>query len=366
MDTAERIRFDAQVLREHAARLFAAAGMEHAKADVIARVLMEGELLGHDTHGLALAPRYLEEIASGSMATEGAPRVVRDTGACVTWDGLRLPGVWLVDTAMDLALARAPVHGCVTIVIRNSHHIGCLAAFLERATGQGLLALLSSSDPSQASVAPYGGTEPLFTPNPIAAGIPTGGTPILIDVSASITTNNMAARLLREGRRYPAPCLLDAGGAPTDDPGVLRQGGTILPAGGLDHGQKGYGWALIAESLTQGLSGFGRADRPRGWGASVFLQVLDPEAFGGRDAFTRQTDWLSSACAGNAPRLGVEKVRVPGAAGLQRKAAALATGLALRKPVVDDLRAWSGRLSVPFPVPLPAPVTDDCAMRPSR
>ena len=44
------------------------------------------------------------------------------------------------------------------------------------------------------TVAPFGGLDPVFTPDPLAVGIPTDGDPILIDMSASITTNGMAAR----------------------------------------------------------------------------------------------------------------------------------------------------------------------------
>ena len=73
-------------------------------------------------------------------------------------------------------------------------------------------------------MAPYGGTTPVFTPDPIAVGIPTAGDPILIDTSASITTNGMSARLRAEGRRFPHAWLLDAAGKPTDDPaGAVRR-----------------------------------------------------------------------------------------------------------------------------------------------
>ena len=55
----------------------------------------------------------------------------------------------------------------------------------------------------------------------------------------------------------------------------------LLPVGGAEYGHKGFGLALMVEALTQGLSGFGRADAPARWGASVFVQVIDPAAFGG-------------------------------------------------------------------------------------
>src|SRR5262249_61579902 len=93
----------------------------------------------------------------------------------------------------------------------------------------------------------------------------------------------MTARLRKEGTRFPGPWALDAAGRPTDDPEALFTDppGTLLPTGGADHGHKGYALALLVEALTQGLGGHGRADRPTGWGASVFVQVLDPAAFGG-------------------------------------------------------------------------------------
>jgi LDH2 family malate/lactate/ureidoglycolate dehydrogenase len=60
--------------------------------------------------------------------------------------------------------------------------------------------------------------------------------------------------------------------------------GTILPLGGMDSGHKGYGLTLLVEALTGGLAGHGRADPKEGWGATVFLQVMDPRAFAGLDA----------------------------------------------------------------------------------
>jgi L-lactate dehydrogenase len=343
------LTLDATDLRRFAAALFRSAGLDGDKPDVSADVLVEADLLGHTTHGLALAPRYLQEIQSGSMATTGEPEVVSDRGACVCWNGRRLPGVWLVSKAVDLALDRVAQYGTVTVAIGNSHHIGCLAAYLPRATDKGCLIIVSSSDPSQKTVAPFGGREPLFTPDPIAVGIPTDGDPVLVDISASITTNNMGARLVREGRRFPGLWALDAAGEPTDDPKALTAGGSILPAGGLDHGHKGYGWALTSEALTQGLAGFGRADAPKGWGACAFVQVMDPAAFGGREAFARQTGWLAEACRSAAPRPGVERVRLPGEQALMRRRDALARGVVMYPGIMDALRPFAEQFGVPMP-----------------
>ncbi len=187
-------RYDHNSLKVMATALLNASGMESSKSDIIADVLIEGDLLGHNTHGLQLLGPYLQDIEGGTMATTGAPRVICDLPAAIAWDGNRLPGTWLTSKALDLAMERARVNGTCTVTIARGHHIACLAAYLLRATSNGMMAIIMSSAPENQSVAPFGGRTGVLTPNPIAAGWPTRDKPVLIDVSTSITTNGMADR----------------------------------------------------------------------------------------------------------------------------------------------------------------------------
>jgi len=347
-------RYDADALIAFAASVFQAAGMDADKAAVTARLLVEADMMGHTTHGLNLAPGYVGALEDSGMAGTGQPEVVADRGAALTWDGRRLPGVWLTAVAMEQAVARARTHGTASVAIRRSHHIACLAAFLPIATEQGMMAILCCSDPNAASVAPYGGLDAVFTPDPIAIGIPTDGAPILIDTSASITTNGLTGRLHQEGRRLPHPWVMDAEGRPTDDPGVLFADppGTILPTGGLDHGHKGYALALMIEALSQGLGGHGRADPKEGWGASVFLQVIDPDAFAGREAFARQTGHTAATCRANRPRDPQAPVRLPGQGALDRRDRAREDGVVLYEGVLERLAGKAERYGIAPPKPL--------------
>jgi LDH2 family malate/lactate/ureidoglycolate dehydrogenase len=356
MSNTEHPRYRAADLIDYATALFAAAGCDSDKPATIAAGLVEADLLGHTTHGLQLASAYLADLETGVMAARGAPEVVADRGAAVTWDGRRLPGVWLTAKAVDLAVERAPTYGVATVVIRRSHHIGCLAVFLQRATDRGLMVTIACSDPAVATVAPFGGRTAVYTPDPLAVGIPTDGDPILIDISASITTNGMANRLRAEGKRFPGPWALDSEGKPTDDPEALfaKPPGTLLPVGGADHGHKGFGLALLVEALTQGLGGFGRAEKPTQWGASVFVQVIDPSAFGGSDAFRRETGWLAAACRDTPPVPGVDAVRLPGQRGLERKRRALAEGVALYPTILTALAPHAKKLGVTPPIVIPS------------
>ena len=347
-------RFSAQVLRDFATDLLDAAGMDHDKSRVVAEVLVEGDLLGHDTHGLQLLSLYLADIEKGELATSGQPHVIADLPAALAWDGNRLPGTWLTAKAVDLACERAQTNGTCTITISRGHHIACLAAYLKRATEKGMMLLIAASAQELQTVAPHGGRTAVLTPNPIAAGWPTNGDPVMLDVSMSITTNGMVARLNAEAGRLPGKWLVDADGNATDDPSVMAQDppGALLPIGGIEYGHKGYAMALLVEALTMGLSGHGRAEPIEGWTNETFVQVLNPELFGGRHRFLRQMTWLADACRHAQPRPGVERVRLPGETGLRKREQQLRDGVALRSSILPALESWAAKLAVRLPQPL--------------
>ena len=181
-------RFAASALIAFAERLLRAAGLTTEMSSAVARTLVEADLLGRTTHGLAMLALYLADIEAGRMARSGEPEVVQDLPSAVTWDGKRLPGPWLVHRAIDLALPRAAAHGVCIVVIRRSHHIGCLAAYLRRVAEQGMAVLLTCSDPTTAGVAPYGGRKgvirlALRTQVPIVPAVSVGAHETLVVLS---------------------------------------------------------------------------------------------------------------------------------------------------------------------------------------
>jgi len=346
------LRYRAADLERFATALLDKAGLEADKSKVVAEILVEGDLLGHNTHGLHLLAPYLNDLEKGEMAKSGSPKVIADFPAAVTWDGMRLPGTWLTVRAIDLALERARTLGTCTVVIRRSHHIACLAAYLKRVTDQGMMVMLISSGPETGGVVPHGGRGTgVFTPNPIAAAWPTAGDPVMIDVSMSITTHGLTGRLNKEGRKLPGQWVLDGHGNPSDDPAVLFNDpkGGLLPIGGTDHGHKGYALGLLVEALTGGLSGHGRADGYEGWAADVYVQVFDPALYGGKANFLRQTEWVAEACRNTPPRPGFDRVRLPGESGLRRREKQLREGVELYPGIMPALAPWGEKLGVNAP-----------------
>ena len=65
--------YRAEDLAALARALLERAGLPQDKADDVAEVLLDGDLLGKSTHGLALLPLYLREIETGGMTAAGRP-----------------------------------------------------------------------------------------------------------------------------------------------------------------------------------------------------------------------------------------------------------------------------------------------------
>ena len=60
-------KYKAEDLIRFATALLDKAGLEADKSKVVAEILVEGDLLGHTTHGLQLLAPYLSDLEKGGM-----------------------------------------------------------------------------------------------------------------------------------------------------------------------------------------------------------------------------------------------------------------------------------------------------------
>jgi LDH2 family malate/lactate/ureidoglycolate dehydrogenase len=347
--TSPWTRIDAKVLSRLVEDIFLAAGLDDDKAARTARLLVLTDMMGRPTHGVAQCDAYTRQIADGLMTRDGEPAVVRDLGSTLVWDGDYRPGLWLVEHALETGFARLAATGTCIIAIRRSHHIGCLAALAKSATDRGLFVIIASSGPHTKAVAPFGGKGAVFSPNPLAIGFPTSTHPVLVDITATLTTISTVREKVATGEQLDGPWLLDQDGKPTADPTVLERSaerGSMLLLGGTEHGHKGFGLALVVEALTQGLAGHGRLDQPTRWGASVFIQLIDPAALAGRDAFSAQIDYFAGQCRASPAIDSTRPVRLPGEQASRLIADAQQHGVPLSPVALRSLRAAARRFGI--------------------
>ena len=125
--------------------------------------------------------------------------------------------------------------------------------------------------------------------------------------------------------------------------------GTLLPLGGIEAGHKGYALALLVEAATGALAGHGRADPNEGWGATVFVQVLDPAAFGGVEDFERQIDWRRRRVPQARRRVpAATRCACPASAGCEAIASSKRQGVELFEGIMASLAPWAAKLASPF------------------
>jgi len=141
-------KYNADSLITFAVQVLKANGMQSDMAQDVAEVLVEGDLYGHDTHGLALLTPYANELSNKRMRATGEIDTISQKAAIASWDGGYLAGPWLVRRGLEWAQKVASEYGTATLAIRKSSHIGALAAYLEKPARDGFLVQLMCSDPS--------------------------------------------------------------------------------------------------------------------------------------------------------------------------------------------------------------------------
>lgn len=323
----------APLLTRAVARLFEAAGTGGEIAQQVAANLVDANLLGHDSHGVGMAPRYVQAIADGGLQANASGSIVLDNGAVQTMDGRRGFGQWVGQDAMQRLAQRARAHGVALLGLYNVHHLGRIGAYAEQLAADGIVSLHLVNVATSRMVVPWGGREARFGTNPICVGVPSpSGQHVILDFATSRVAHGKARVAWLSGERVAGgPALADAEGHLTDDPSVMftEPRGALLPFG--EH--KGAGLALVC-SLLGGLLAGGRTEQhdPDGSAAIVngMLSIaIDPRAMGTahhlRDEIDEFVQWVK---ASPAPE-GGPAVQAPGDPERAKRIARERDGIAL-------------------------------------
>ncbi|MEN2980424.1 malate/lactate/ureidoglycolate dehydrogenase [Tistrella bauzanensis] len=245
-------------LRAAATALLEAAGSAPAEAAIVADHLVGANLAGHDSHGVGMIPRYVENVAAGLLHPNHAGDIVTDSGSLLVVDGGAGYGQVIMRDATDLAVARASETGAAILAVRNCHHMGRIGSYGEQVAAAGQVGLMFVNvTGARPLVAPHLGFDARFATNPICLSFPGPGgqPPVIFDAATSAVALGKCRVAMNKGDPMAAGLLIDPDGRPTTDPSVMFADpqGALLPAGG----HKGYGLALFCELLAGALTGAG-------------------------------------------------------------------------------------------------------------
>lgn len=329
--------------------MFEAEGSTPAEAARVAADLVEANLRGHDSHGVQLVPRYIENAQAGLITRGAVASRVGGAGAIGVWDGHLGYGQVIGRQVVAWAVETAQAEGLALLGLRHTHHLGRIGAYAEAAAAAGMISLFFVNAVSgRPVVAPFGGMDGRMGTNPVCIGVPMQPDPIILDFATSAIAVGKVKVAFNAGKPVPAGALITHLGEPTTDPAVMYgQGprGSLGPFGG----HKGYGLALICEILAGALTGGGtnqpETPNDRGIVNGMFGLVLDPARMADLPGFAHE---VQAICA-HVQASAFGHVLLPGEPERRAKLRRTTDGIPLDEVTWGDLVVTAERLGVPVP-----------------
>ncbi len=346
------IAVGAEALRTFAANVLVGLGAELPTAELVAESLVDADLRGIESHGVHLLELYASRIASGQIDPRAVVRVVDDRGSVVHLDGGLGFGQPCGMRAIDLGIERSRERGLMSVLARETTHLGALGYYTRRAAEAGCVALAFQNGP--AIVPPFGSTTPLFSTNPFSYAFPTADEPpVVFDIATTAVAGNKLLLAKKRGdATIPAGWANDDDGRPTTDTELasVRQ----LQWFG---GHKGFGIGFLVELMAGVAAGssFGRTEHTASpiVGAERVAKgfqfvLIDAERFMPATEFRARVDALIRDVHASTPAAGFDRVYVPGELEHLTRERRLASGVPLADGVLDDLDRIASQVEVPL------------------
>jgi LDH2 family malate/lactate/ureidoglycolate dehydrogenase len=332
----------ASYLHAIARRLLVAAGAPRHIAEDVAEILVNANLVGHDSHGVLRIPWYLQSISDGRLDPAAEPQVTHETRNTLRVDGQNGFGHYTARRGMALAIEKAKQADMGGVSFVRTGHIGRLGEYAEAAARAGCIGLITVGIGSKdgGATVPFGGTRGVLDTNPIAVGVPTGaGAPFILDFATSIVAEGKIQVARSKNLDLPEGYIVDKDGRPSVKPAAFYDGGYLLPFG--QH--KGYALSLLV-ALLGGLSG--QFDVEKASMSGAFMQVINIAAFTPLAIYQQAVRALLDGIKATPPAPGFDEVLAPGDFEYRNRHHRLANGIEIPDTIYDQLREWADKLNV--------------------
>lgn len=355
----------AQTLSDFCTQVFVKLGVAQEDARVTADVLVQANLRGIDSHGVARLARYANGLRDGVMVAQPKEQIVVETPTTVTLDAGAGLGQPVSHRAMTMAIDKAKKYGCGFATVRNSNHYGIAGYYAMMALEQDMIGISATN--AAVLVVPTFGRNAMYGTNPIALAVPAKEErPIVIDMATSTVPRGKLEVYHRQEKALPLGWATDEWGVPTTDAGrvldnfVQRAGGGLLPLGGAGEefsGHKGYGMGLLVEILSAVLPGAAfltsvypkDADgKPLPANLGHFFGAWRLDAFRPPEAFKADMDRLIRELKGGKLAQGATRIYVHGEKEFEEAKRRTEQGIPLEAKVETSLKKIAADLGVDY------------------
>lgn len=349
MTSEPSLRVPAEALRRQIVLVLQAWGMPEDQATVTAERMVEADLRGVDSHGIANLPLYDEFRRGGHVNFRANVRVVRESPVTALFDGDGGLGHYPSTLAIDLAIEKCARAGLALAVVRNSNHYGAAGVYALRAADKGFIGLCGTNT-YKPSIVPTFAAEPMFGTNPLAFAAPARrNPPFVLDMATSTAAIGKFKLAVLHGQSVPEGWAVDEKGRPLTDPARAIALRLLTPLGGTRElgSHKGYGLAAMIEILSAVLPGAlatplrDRAGPAAGSLLDIghFFLAIDPGAFRERGAFEADLDAMIDALHAARRAAADQPVLVAGDPETDQLESRAPQGIPVPRPLLDAIRA---------------------------
>lgn len=337
----------AEDLKRKVASIYAAAGATEREAEIVAGLLVESNLLGHDSHGVIRVAQYVRGVEDGNIKPGAETVIDRETAATAVVNGNWGFGHVTATDAMGIAIEKARSASIGVVTVHNCHHVGRLGAYPPIAAEEGFVGLITNNGHgADKALAPWGGVGRILPANCFAAAFPSDKDwPVAVDLTVAVAAGGKMRVAAARGEKVGMGWVVDKDGRPSDDPEeYTSKGGALVPFGG-DVGHKGSALAVAIDILSGALSPAGCTQaNPPATGNALFIQVINVEAFQPLDEFRAEVGRFVDYVKATPTAEGFDEVLLPGERSHRTKKERLADGIPVEDATWNQIEELADRL----------------------
>ncbi|TAE50896.1 MAG: Ldh family oxidoreductase [Cytophagales bacterium] len=357
------ISFTSKNLHSFVRKIFLSINTPEKDAEIATNVLLQADLKGIDSHGVARLSGYVRQWELGKLNSNPKISIIHQTPSTAVVDGDSGLGLVIAHYAMQIAIEKAEKVGTGWVAVRNSGHFGIAGHHALKAVEKDMIGWAMTH--ASALAVPTYSKEKLLGTNPICLAVPAGKyQPFVADFASTAAAYGKLQILQRKNENAPWGWVQDKNGMPTQNPHAPRLGGALLPLGSDDeHGShKGYCLGAMVDILSGVLSGanFGpfvppfatsgdtqERQPPVGLGTGHFFGAMSIDAFQTKEEFKKRMDiWIE--VFKNAKAIEGKKVWIPGEPEFENAIFREKNGIPLVEAVVKDLEKLAEKFGEPL------------------
>jgi len=328
--------------------IFKALGAPAGNADLVAKLLVKANLVGHDSHGIIRIPSYVENIKKKALDPKASIRIIRNNGATMLVDGRWGFGQVAAWRTMEKTIRNARKSGTCISGLFNCNHIGRLADYSTIPLKRSMIGFTMCN--GAARVAPFNGAERMLNPGPLSVAIPSSEEwAVVLDISTSVVAEGKLLVRRKRHEGVPEGWIIDKDGRPTTNVEDYFNGGALLPLGGTV-GYKGFGLGLIVDILGGVLTGSGCASSPDYKGGNgVVMGAVDISCFTEPKKFVARVDELLRRIRSSRKAPGANEILIPGELESREEARRLKEGIYVEDETWSELADLGRSLGLDVP-----------------